>query len=84
MDVVTDALWMWLPMYLSLQWLVLRFGMFNFEVIQAAIRIAKQEGLSVSMDLASFEVYLLKPFRIFLLFDATGCVFNVCSGLLCY
>lgn len=63
MDVVTDTLWMWLPMYLSLQWLVLRFGMFNFEVIQAAIRIAKQEGLSVSMDLASFEVYLLKPFH---------------------
>lgn len=75
---------MWLPMYLSLQWLVLRFGMFNLEVIQAAIRIAKQEGLSVSMDLASFEVYFLKPFRILLLFDLRDCVFYVCSGLLCY
>ncbi|ESR48263.1 PfkB domain-containing protein [Citrus sinensis] len=43
------------------KWLVLRFGMFNFEVIQAAIRIAKQEGLSVSMDLASFE--MVRNFR---------------------
>ena len=29
------------------------------EVIQAAIKIAKQEGLFVSMDLASFEVYFI-------------------------
>ncbi|XP_065636240.1 uncharacterized protein LOC112011048 [Quercus suber] len=38
------------------KWLLLRFGIFNVEVIQAAIKIAKQEGLSVSMDLASFEM----------------------------
>ena len=41
------------------QWLLLRFGIFNLEVIQAAIKIAKQEGLLVSMDLASFEVYFI-------------------------
>lgn len=38
------------------KWLLLRFGIFNVEVIQAAIKIAKQEGLFVSMDLASFEM----------------------------
>ncbi|XP_044510069.1 uncharacterized sugar kinase slr0537 [Mangifera indica] len=38
------------------KWLVLRFAMFNMEVTQAAIRIAKQEGVSVSLDLASFEM----------------------------
>lgn len=38
------------------KWLVLRYGIFNLEVIQAAILIAKQEGLSVSLDLASFEM----------------------------
>ncbi|KAJ4701967.1 Carbohydrate kinase [Melia azedarach] len=43
------------------KWLVLRFGMFNLEVIQAAIRIAKQEGVSISMDLASFE--MVRNFR---------------------
>ena len=41
------------------QWLLLRFAIFNVEVIQAAIKIAKQEGLLVSMDLASFEVYFI-------------------------
>ncbi|ESQ34842.1 hypothetical protein EUTSA_v10008038mg [Eutrema salsugineum] len=38
------------------KWLVLRYAVLNLEVIQAAIRIAKQEGLSVSLDLASFEM----------------------------
>ncbi|KAL4650009.1 hypothetical protein ACB092_01G055800 [Castanea dentata] len=38
------------------KWLLLRYGIFNVEVIQAAIKIAKQEGLFVSMDLASFEM----------------------------
>ncbi|XP_051139877.1 uncharacterized protein LOC127257476 [Andrographis paniculata] len=38
------------------KWLVLRYAIFNIDVIQAAIRIAKQEGLSVSLDLASFEM----------------------------
>ncbi|KAH7566266.1 hypothetical protein JRO89_XS08G0128000 [Xanthoceras sorbifolium] len=37
------------------KWLVVRFGMFSLGVTKAAIKIAKQEGLSVSMDLASFE-----------------------------
>ncbi|KAK8580008.1 hypothetical protein V6N13_143149 [Hibiscus sabdariffa] len=47
--------------YLSLQWLVMRYGIFNLEVIQAAIRIAKQEFLFVSLDLASFE--MVRNFR---------------------
>ncbi|XP_062158537.1 uncharacterized protein LOC133866006 [Alnus glutinosa] len=38
------------------KWLLLRYAKFNLEVIQAAIKIAKQEGLLVSMDLASFEM----------------------------
>ncbi|EEF52600.1 uncharacterized sugar kinase slr0537 [Ricinus communis] len=47
------------------KWLVMRYGIFNIEVIQAAIRIAKQEGLCVSLDLASFE--MVRNFRLPLL-----------------
>ncbi|XLT73244.1 hypothetical protein HN873_029670 [Arachis hypogaea] len=36
-------------------WLVLRYVILNLKVIQAAISLAKQEGLFVSLDLASFE-----------------------------
>ncbi|XP_022769008.1 uncharacterized protein LOC111312732 isoform X2 [Durio zibethinus] len=43
------------------KWLVMRYGILNLEVIQAAIGIAKQEGLSVSLDLASFE--MVRNFR---------------------
>jgi len=39
-----------------MQWLVVRYAQQNMEQIIEAIRIAKQEGLSVSLDLASFEV----------------------------
>ncbi|XVE94684.1 hypothetical protein REPUB_Repub02eG0030200 [Reevesia pubescens] len=45
----------------SSKWLVMRYGIFNLEVIQAAIRIAKLEGVSVSLDLASFE--MVRNFR---------------------
>ncbi|CAD5180653.1 unnamed protein product [Musa acuminata subsp. malaccensis] len=38
------------------KWLILRYAFINLEQIKAAIRIAKQEGVSVSMDLASFEM----------------------------
>ncbi|XP_062021378.1 uncharacterized protein LOC133737935 [Rosa rugosa] len=38
------------------KWLLMRYGIFNIEVIQAAIKVAKQEGLLVSLDLASFEM----------------------------
>ncbi|XP_061350798.1 uncharacterized protein LOC133295906 isoform X2 [Gastrolobium bilobum] len=38
------------------KWLVLRYAILNLEVIQAAICLAKQEGLLVSLDLASFEM----------------------------
>ncbi|XP_011083662.1 uncharacterized protein LOC105166123 [Sesamum indicum] len=47
------------------KWLVLRYAIFNIEVIQAAIKIAKQEGVSVSLDLASFE--MVRKFRLPLL-----------------
>lgn len=40
-----------------MQWLVVRYARQNMEQILEAIRIAKQEGLSVSLDLASFEVW---------------------------
>ncbi|XP_021831584.1 uncharacterized protein LOC110771570 isoform X1 [Prunus avium] len=43
------------------KWLLLRYGIIHLEVIQAAILIAKQEGLFVSMDLASFE--MVRNFR---------------------
>ncbi|KAK2656990.1 hypothetical protein Ddye_010042 [Dipteronia dyeriana] len=36
------------------KWLVVRFGIYSLEITKAAIKIAKQEGVSVSMDLASF------------------------------
>ncbi|KAL0438523.1 UNVERIFIED_CONTAM: 5-dehydro-2-deoxygluconokinase [Sesamum latifolium] len=49
----------------KIQWLVLRYAIFNIEVIQAAIKIAKQEGVSVSLDLASFE--MVRKFRLPLL-----------------
>lgn len=45
------------------QWLVVRYAIFNIEVIQAAIKIAKQEGVSVSLDLASFEVIPLATLK---------------------
>ncbi|KAK7409963.1 hypothetical protein VNO78_00394 [Psophocarpus tetragonolobus] len=38
------------------KWLVLRYAILNLEVIQTAIHLAKQEGLLVSLDLASFEM----------------------------
>lgn len=47
------------------KWLVLRYAIFNIEIIQVAIRIAKQEGLYVSLDLASFE--MVRKFRLPLL-----------------
>ncbi|KAL1810144.1 hypothetical protein DCAR_0729816 [Daucus carota subsp. sativus] len=43
------------------KWLVLRYGIFNLEVIHAAVRIAKQEQVLVSLDLASFE--MVRNFR---------------------
>ncbi|KAK6141117.1 hypothetical protein DH2020_025137 [Rehmannia glutinosa] len=47
------------------QWLVLRYSIFNIEVIQATIKIAKQEGVSISLYLASFE--MVRKFRLPLL-----------------
>ncbi|KAG8632440.1 uncharacterized sugar kinase slr0537 [Manihot esculenta] len=43
------------------KWVVMRYGIFNIEVTQAAIKIAKQEGVYVSLDLASFE--MIRNFR---------------------
>ncbi|XP_042496960.1 uncharacterized sugar kinase slr0537-like isoform X2 [Macadamia integrifolia] len=39
-----------------LQWLVMRYAISNLEGIRAAVRTAKQAGVCVSMDLASFEM----------------------------
>lgn len=47
------------------KWLVLRYAIFNLEIIHNAIRIAKQEGVCVSLDLASFE--MVRNFRLPLL-----------------
>ncbi|KAL7207653.1 hypothetical protein ACSBR1_029574 [Camellia fascicularis] len=47
------------------KWLVLRYAISNLEIIHAAIRIAKQEGVLVSLDLASFE--MVRKFRLQLL-----------------
>ncbi|XP_020524274.1 uncharacterized protein LOC18422536 isoform X2 [Amborella trichopoda] len=49
----------------KLQWLALRYGYYNLELIRAAIRLAKQEGTAVSLDLASFE--MVRNFRSHLL-----------------
>lgn len=43
------------------KWLVLRYEILNLEIIQTAVRIAKQEGSFVSLDLASFE--MVRKFR---------------------
>ncbi|RVW56890.1 hypothetical protein CK203_078563 [Vitis vinifera] len=38
------------------KWLVMRYGIYNLEVIHAVIQMAKEEGVFVSLDLASFEM----------------------------
>ncbi|KAL8153942.1 hypothetical protein V2J09_011702 [Rumex salicifolius] len=38
------------------KWLVMRYAIMNLDIIHAAIRAAKQEGVFVSLDLASFEM----------------------------
>ncbi|KAK3012353.1 hypothetical protein RJ639_012997 [Escallonia herrerae] len=43
------------------KWLVMRYGIFNLDIIHAAVKIAKQEGVFVSLDLASFE--MVRNFR---------------------
>lgn len=58
---VQSYAWAYFLAVILLQWLVIRYAIFNLEVIQAAISIAKQEGLLVSLDLASFEVGIFIP-----------------------
>lgn len=41
----------------------MRYAIINIEVIKSAIKIAKQEGVFVSLDLASFEVIYLRVFN---------------------
>ncbi|XP_076922683.1 uncharacterized protein LOC143584536 [Bidens hawaiensis] len=43
------------------KWLVMRYSIYNLEIINAAIKMAKQEGVLVSLDLASFE--MVRKFR---------------------
>ncbi|RVW15815.1 Zinc finger BED domain-containing protein RICESLEEPER 2 [Vitis vinifera] len=45
----------------GVKWLVMRYGIYNLEVIHAAIQMAKEEGVFVSLDLASFE--MVRNFR---------------------
>ncbi|XAR61742.1 6-phosphofructokinase [Bertholletia excelsa] len=47
------------------KWLVIRYAIANLEIIQAAIQIAKDEGVRISLDLASFE--MVRKFRLPLL-----------------
>ncbi|XP_022961860.1 uncharacterized protein LOC111462499 isoform X2 [Cucurbita moschata] len=47
------------------KWLVMRYSIFSLEVIQAAVKMAKQERVLVSLDLASFE--MVRNFRLPLL-----------------
>lgn len=41
---------------LYLKWLAVRYAFSNLDLIHVVVKIAKQEGVCVSMDLASFEV----------------------------
>ncbi|WJZ89198.1 hypothetical protein VitviT2T_008430 [Vitis vinifera] len=45
----------------GVKWLVMRYGIYNLEVIHAVIQMAKEEGIFVSLDLTSFE--LVRNFR---------------------
>ncbi|KAA0065219.1 putative sugar kinase [Cucumis melo var. makuwa] len=47
------------------KWLVMRYSIFNIEVIEAAVKMAKQEKVFVSLDLASFE--MVRDFKLPLL-----------------
>ncbi|KAG5542339.1 hypothetical protein RHGRI_022021 [Rhododendron griersonianum] len=47
------------------KWLVMRYAISNLEIMHAAVRIAKQEGLLISLDLASFE--MVRKFKLPLL-----------------
>ncbi|XP_071693865.1 uncharacterized protein [Rutidosis leptorrhynchoides] len=43
------------------KWLVVRYSIYNLDIINAAIKMAKQEGVLISLDLASFE--MVRKFR---------------------
>nr|XP_043607664.1 uncharacterized sugar kinase slr0537 [Erigeron canadensis] len=43
------------------KWLVVRYNIYNLEVTKEAIKMAKQEGVLISLDLASFE--MVRKFR---------------------
>ncbi|CAA6665243.1 unnamed protein product [Spirodela intermedia] len=58
------------------KWLVVRYNSYNLESIHAAIRLGKQEGVSISMDLASFE--MVRDFRTPLLSLLEGGLIDLC------
>ncbi|XP_078431334.1 pfkB-like carbohydrate kinase family protein [Wolffia australiana] len=60
----------------SSKWLVVRYNSFNLEAIRAAIRLAKEEQLAVSLDLASFE--MVRDFRAPLLSLLEGGLVDLC------
>lgn len=47
------------------------------EIIKVAIKIAKQEGLSVSLDLASFEVVFQGIYYSIMLFEKYSLISNL-------
>lgn len=51
------------------QWLVMRYSIFNMEIIEAAVKMAKQEKVFVSLDLASFEVHIPRQVQFYHLCD---------------
>lgn len=61
-----------------LQWLVVRYSIYNLEVINAAIKIAKQEGLLISLDLASFEVSSFPLYRTYLYLSVATKIYTFC------
>ncbi|PKA56721.1 Adenosine kinase [Apostasia shenzhenica] len=42
--------------FVGSKWLVIRYAYFNMDILNTAINVAQLEGVSVSMDLASFEM----------------------------
>ena len=67
-----------IPYVFMLQWLVMRYSIYNLEVINAAIKIAKQEGLLISLDLASFEVSSFPLYRTYLYLSVATKIYTFC------
>ncbi|XP_013713752.2 RNA-binding NOB1-like protein [Brassica napus] len=69
--------------FTGFKWLVLRYAVLNLEVIKVAIGFAKQEGLSVSLDLASLKMapYIEKDWELNKYKVEKKLKFKMCSSL---